>query len=149
MKGVFIGAYWPIRREVDCVPLLRRILQAGGAVALPAVTVREQPLEFRPWTPRTPMTAGRWDIPHPAGGPAVQPSVLLVPLVGFDAEGHRLGYGGGYYDRTLAALPVRPLTLGLGFEIGRLASLRPEPHDVRLDAIVTEAGVFEKPAARA
>ncbi len=149
VTGMLVGGYWPIRREVDCIPLLRRILEAGGAVALPAVTGPKQPLEFRPWTPATRMAAGRWDIPHPAEGPAVQPAVLLVPLVGFDAAGHRLGYGGGYYDRTLAALPVRPLAIGLGFEFARLASLRPQPHDAAMDLIVTEAGLFEPGRGRA
>ncbi len=143
VAGTLVGGYWPIRREADCIPLLVRILDAGGAVALPVVTGRCRPLAFRAWTPATQMAAGHWDIPHPAEGPWVRPDVLLVPLVGFDAAGHRLGYGGGYYDRTLAALTPRPRTIGLGFELGRLASLRPRPHDVRLDLIVTEAGVFE------
>jgi 5-formyltetrahydrofolate cyclo-ligase len=139
-----VGGYWPIRREVDCLPLLRRILQAGAQVALPAVVGPDQPLEFRPWTPGAAMDAGRWEIPHPAQGPPVRPTVLLVPLVGFDAAGHRLGYGGGYYDRTLAALAADPaLAVGLGFELGRLASIRPRPHDARMDVIVTEAGLFE------
>jgi 5-formyltetrahydrofolate cyclo-ligase len=143
VAGVLVGGYWPIRREVDCVPLLEAILAAGGAVALPVATGPGRPLEFRPWAPGTAMAAGPWDIPHPAEGPAVRPDALLVPLVGFDSAGHRLGYGGGYYDRTLAALPRRPLALGLGFELGRLASIRPRPHDAAMDAIVTEAGVFE------
>jgi 5-formyltetrahydrofolate cyclo-ligase len=143
VAGRLVGGYWPILGEVDCVPLLERILEAGGATALPVVTGPKRPLRFRPWTPGAAMASGRWDIPHPVEGPAVRPDVLLVPLVGFDAAGHRLGYGGGFYDRTLAALPRRPLTIGLGFEIGRLASLRPEPHDAAMDLIVTEAGLFE------
>ena len=71
------------------------------------------------------------------------PLALLIPLVGFDAAGHRLGYGGGFYDRTLAALHPRPLAIGVGFELGRLASFEPAAHDQRMDVIVTEAGVFE------
>jgi 5-formyltetrahydrofolate cyclo-ligase len=138
-----VGGYWPIRREVDCLPLLRRLIDAGGRVALPAVVGSRRPLEFRPWTPDTPMAQGRFEIPHPAEGPAVRPAAILVPLVGFDDAGHRLGYGGGYYDRTLAALAGdRLLTVGLGFELGRLASTRPGPHDQALDLIITEAGLF-------
>ena len=136
-----VGGYWPIRREFDPLPFLRQVLAAGGRVALPAVTGRGRPLEFRAWTPQTRMEAGRLQIPHPAEGQAQTPTILLVPLVGFDAAGHRLGYGGGYYDRTLAALTPRPLAVGLGFELGRLASLEPQPHDQPMDCIITEAGL--------
>jgi 5-formyltetrahydrofolate cyclo-ligase len=78
----------------------------------------------------------------------VRPTVLLVPLVGFDAQGYRLGYGGGYYDRTLAAMTPRARAIGVGYELGRLETIHPQPHDVPMDAIVTEAGVFETPARR-
>jgi 5-formyltetrahydrofolate cyclo-ligase len=138
-----VGGYWPIRREVDCLPLLARIVEAGGRAALGAIVAPKQPLEFRPWTPDARMETGPWDIPHPADGPVVTPTVLLVPLVGFDAAGHRLGYGGGFYDRTLAALSPRPLAIGLGFEFARLESIRPRPHDQFMDLIATEAGLFE------
>jgi 5-formyltetrahydrofolate cyclo-ligase len=138
-----VGGYWPIRGEVDPLPYLIRVLAAGAAAALPAVVARGEPLQFRPWTPEAAMASGPWDILHPAEGPPVTPAALLIPLVGFDAAGHRLGYGGGYYDRTLAALRPRPLALGLGFELGRLASVRPEPHDHPMDLIITEAGVVE------
>jgi 5-formyltetrahydrofolate cyclo-ligase len=137
-----LGAYWPFRREFDPLPFLRQVLAAGGEAALPVVLGRDRPLEFRPWTPEAPMTAGVWDIPHPAEGPAVMPSALLIPLVGFDAAGYRLGYGGGYYDRTLAAAPVKPLTIGVGYELSRMPTVRPQPHDVAMDWIITEAGVF-------
>jgi len=91
------------------------------------------------------MTTGRWDIEHPASGPDVRPDALLIPLVGFDAALHRLGYGGGFYDRTLAELAPRPFAIGLGYELGRLEKLDPRAHDLAMDAIVTEAGVFEPP----
>ena len=120
------------------------MLDAGERVALPAAARRGEPLSYLPWTPQTPMEAGRWDILHPAAGAPVTPDVLLVPLVGFDGAGHRLGYGGGYFDRTLAALTPRPLAVGLGFEAQRLADLGPRPHDQPMDVIVTEAGVFER-----
>jgi len=140
-----LGGYWPMRGEYDCRPLLHRWTRAGGGVALPAVLAPAQPLEFRPWRPGARMEAGRWETTHPAEGAAVIPDVLLVPLVGFDAAGHRLGYGGGFYDRTLAALAPRPVAVGVGFELGRLATVHPQPHDAVLDLIVTEAGVvFER-----
>ncbi len=143
-----VGGYWPIRREYDCRALLRRVVDAGGETALPMTPGPRDPLQFRPWTPDTEMATGRWDIPHPAAGAAVRPEVLLIPLVGFDARGYRLGYGGGFYDRTLAAPPQRPLTVGLGFEIGRLPSIRPGPHDIPMDVIITEAGVVRDAAPR-
>ena len=138
-----VGAYWPIRGEFDPLPYLRRAIDAGAAAALPAVVAMRAPLEFRPWTPATRMAPGRWDTLHPEYGPAVTPLALLIPLVGFDAAGHRLGYGGGFYDRTLAALSPRPLAIGVGFELGRLAEFAPAAHDERMDVIVTEAGTFE------
>jgi len=91
------------------------------------------------------MEKGPFEIPHPAEGPSVTPEALLIPLVGFDDAGHRLGYGGGYYDRTLASLTPRPLAIGLGFELGRLDSLDPRSHDAPMDYIFTEAGLVQAP----
>lgn len=138
-----VAGYWPIRGEFDPRPYLTRTLAAGGEVALPVVTGRGERLRFRRWTPETAMEAGLWDTPQPAAGIEVTPDTLLAPLVGFDAAGHRLGYGGGFYDRTLAALRPGPLAVGLGFGFGRLESLAPRPHDHPMDVIVTEAGAFE------
>ncbi len=143
-----LGCYWPFRREYDCLPLMRRIVEQGGQVALPVVIARNQPLEFRPWTPQTKMEAGVWNILHPAEGPAVQPKALLVPLVGFDAAGYRVGYGAGYYDRTLATFPTLPVTIGVGFELCRLPTIHPQPHDLPMDYIITEAGLVHTAAAR-
>jgi 5-formyltetrahydrofolate cyclo-ligase len=138
-----VAGYWPLRGEYDPLGYLRQSIDAGAVAALPVVAAPAAPLQFRPWTPQARMEPGRWITFHPADGPAVIPTALLVPLVGFDAAGHRLGYGGGFYDRTLAALEPRPLTIGIGFEIARLASIDPGPHDAPMDVIITEAGVFE------
>ena len=138
-----VGCYWPFRREFNCLPVMRRIIALGGEVALPVVVRARQPLEFRPWTPQTEMVKGVWDIPYPAEGPTVHPDTLLIPLVGFDGAGYRLGYGGGFYDRTLAAFPHRPTKWGVGFELGRLKTIHPQPHDVRMDHIVTEASAID------
>jgi 5-formyltetrahydrofolate cyclo-ligase len=144
-----LGCYWPFRREFDCLPLMRAVVEAGGQIALPVVTQKNGPLEFRPWTPETKMEAGVWNILHPAEGPAVQPEALLIPLVGFDAAGYRLGYGAGYYDRTIATFASPPLKIGVGFELSRLPTIQPQDHDIPMDVIVTEAGVWEKTAAKA
>jgi 5,10-methenyltetrahydrofolate synthetase len=141
-----IGCYWPFRREPDCLPYMRDVLRAGGRVALPVVVGRGQPLEFRLWNERTKMAAGVWGILHPAEGPPVVPTALIVPLLGFDDAGYRLGYGAGYYDMTLASHSPRPFTVGVGFESSCLPTIYPQPHDMPLDVIVTESGkrVFEQ-----
>jgi 5-formyltetrahydrofolate cyclo-ligase len=139
-----VGFYWPIRREPDPLPLVRRLVAAGGAAALPMVVGKGQPLEFRRWTPDTTMAVGVYDIPYPADGPAVAPHVLLVPLLGFDEAGYRLGYGAGYYDRTIASFAAKPLPIGVGFELGRLATIFPQPHDIPMDVVITERGVFRR-----
>ena len=138
-----IGFYWPFKGEYDPRPLVRALHREGARLALPVVVQRARPMEFRPWRPRMRLAKGVWDILVPAEGPAVQPDTLLVPLVGFDARGYRLGHGGGYYDRTLAALPRRPLAVGIGFESLRLPTIHPQPHDIPMDMIVTERGAVE------
>jgi 5-formyltetrahydrofolate cyclo-ligase len=139
--GSVIGFYWPFKAEVDLRGLVRALIEAGARAALPVVVEKGRPLEFWEWRPRMPMARGIWNIPIPAERVVVEPMALLVPLVGFDRDHYRLGYGGGYYDRTLAARSPRPYAVGVGYEIGRLATIHPQPHDIPMDAIVTEAGV--------
>jgi len=136
-----LGCYWPFRREYDCIPLMKAVIEAGGQASLPVVLKKNHPLEFRPWTPKTRMEAGVWNILHPAEGEPVQPAALLIPLVGFDAEGYRLGYGAGFYDRTIATFAEPPLKIGVGFELNRLVTIFPQDHDIPMDFIVTEKGV--------
>lgn len=140
-RGI-IGFYWPFRGEMGFHRLVRDLTDAGARAALPVVVEKNQPLQFRTWQPGAPMTRGVWNIPVPAEGAAVRPTALIVPLVGFDGARYRLGYGGGYYDRTLAVMDPRPLTIGVGFEAMRLKTIHPEPHDIPMTAIVTEAGVL-------
>jgi 5-formyltetrahydrofolate cyclo-ligase len=135
-----VGFFWPFKGEYDPRPLARTLHASGTRLALPVVERRAAPLVFRSWQPSARMALGVWNIPIPADGEVVTPDVLLVPLVGFDAGGYGLGYGGGYYDRTLAALTPRPLTVGIGFEASRLTTIHPQTHDVPMDIIVTEAG---------
>lgn len=135
-----VGFYWPFRGEYDPRPLARALHREGARLALPVVVQRGRPLEFRPWRPGIRMVPGIWNIPVPAEGDAVLPDVLLIPLVGFDGRGFRLGHGGGYYDRTLAAMAPRPLAIGIGFESLRLPTIHPQAHDIPMDLIVTERG---------
>ncbi len=137
-----VGFYWPIRREFDPLPLVRRLIAAGGRAALPVVMGKGMPLEFRAWQPDTRMAVGVYDIPYPADGPAVLPEAMLVPLLGFDGACFRLGYGAGFYDRTFASFRAKPLAIGIGFELGRLDTIHPQPHDIPMDAVVSEAGIF-------
>ncbi|MBM9593579.1 5-formyltetrahydrofolate cyclo-ligase [Roseitranquillus sediminis] len=142
VSGRIVSAYWPIKCEPDLRGWLRRLLAAGATTALPVVETRAAPLVFRCWRPGARMTRGHWNIlvpPEDAG--TVTPEVTIAPLVGWDAAGYRLGYGGGYFDRTLAALSPAPFVIGVGLEAARLATIYPQPHDVPMDAIVTEAGL--------
>lgn len=136
-----IGYCWPIRAEVDCRPLVESLRARGWRAAMPTVAVPEAPMEFRAWWPEAPMTADPFGIPVPATAVDGVPDVLLLPLVAFDAAGYRLGYGGGYFDRTLAACVPRPLAVGVGFECCAVESIQPEPHDMPLDVVVTETGI--------
>lgn len=140
-----VSIFWPIGDEPDLRPLMARwAADARLRVALPAIERRAAPLVFRAWTPDSPMRPGDYGIPEPAEGEPLRPDIVLVPTLGFTAEGDRVGYGGGYYDRTLAALrrdgPV--LALGVAYACGRLGPDEhlPAPHDARLDAVVSEAG---------
>jgi 5,10-methenyltetrahydrofolate synthetase len=137
--GTLVSAWWPLRGEPDLRPWLGQLHAAGVRCALPVVVAKGQPLEFRPWFPGCRMTRGFWDIPVPADENAVQPQVLLAPVVGFDAGCYRLGYGGGYFDRTLAALPGERHVIGVGYAMAQLPSIRPLPHDIAMDAVITES----------
>ena len=132
----------PVRGEFDARPLASRLIERGWHAAMPVVTAVDAPMHFHAWTPASVMGADRYGIPIPADGAVVIPDIVLLPLLAFDAQGFRLGYGGGFFDRTLAAMVPRPRAIGVGFGLGRVADIRPQAHDVRLDAIVTEAGVL-------
>jgi 5,10-methenyltetrahydrofolate synthetase len=138
-----LGFYWQSRREYDPLPLALQVIGAGGSAALPAVVAKGQPLEFRPWHPDVDMMVGLYEIPHPSGGAEIVPDIILLPMVGFDRAGYRLGYGGGYYDRTLAHNSPMPVTIGIGFDFSRLDSIDPQPHDIPMDFVVTETGLFQ------
>lgn len=137
-----IGGYWPIGSEADPLPLLVALRDAGHGVALPVVTGRDEALVFRLWSADAQLLPAGFGTSAP--GPeaeTVAPDLLIMPLLGFDPSGTRLGYGGGYYDRSIAEMPLRPVLLGFGFSGQRCDAIAREPHDVALDAVVTETGL--------
>lgn len=131
----------PMRGEIDCQPVIERLITLGWQAAMPVVRALNAPMEFFAWWPQAPMRFDPYGIPVPATHRSHPPDVLLLPLVAFDRAGYRLGYGGGYFDRTLAVLQPRPLTIGVGFDLAEVVDLHPEPHDIPLDVIVTESGI--------
>jgi 5-formyltetrahydrofolate cyclo-ligase len=142
-----IGFYWPLDGEIDVRPLMHSFLDRGVDLALPVIVEKDQPMEFWAWDANTPMQEQPiWNIPVPIERKLLVPSVLFVPMLGFDKQSHRLGHGGGYYDRTLAALASKPLTVGIGYELGRLETVHPQDHDVPMDVVVTEEGIVSKNA---
>lgn len=143
IKGMTISAWWPIKAELNLRHWLESLAGQGARAALPLVVKPAMPLVFRVWTPDTRMERGFWNIPVPAEGDEVVPDITLSPIVGWDAAGYRLGYGGGYFDRTLAALSPRPLAIGIGLDAARIATIFPQPHDIAMSAIITETGLQE------
>ncbi|MBU6193776.1 MAG: 5-formyltetrahydrofolate cyclo-ligase [Burkholderiales bacterium] len=146
---VAIGAYWPIKGEFDALPALYRWAEADGQriIGLPVILRENKQLRFHAWWPGCPMEEDAYGIPKPKDTPQFEPQLLLVPCVGYGPRGFRLGYGGGFYDRTLADLRPKPVTVGLAYAHGHVPWLQPEPHDVPLDVILTEEGVaWQKPA---
>lgn len=141
LRGLTVGVYWPIRGEPSLRAWMAQIDAAGAQCALPEVVERHAPLVFRAWHPGAAMATGAWNIPVPAEGIAVQPDIVVSPVVGFDPAGYRLGYGGGFYDRTLAAMVKKPLAVGVGFAFSALATIHPLPHDIPMQFIVTEDGI--------
>jgi 5-formyltetrahydrofolate cyclo-ligase len=140
-----LGFYWPIRGELDLRGLARRHIDAGGVAALPVVVAKNEPVEFWRWETSSAMRRGFWNIPVPLKRHSVTPDALLIPLVGYDSAGYRLGYGGGYYDRTLAALTPRPFCIGVAFDGSQLETIHPQPHDIPMNIIVTERRALQLP----
>jgi len=136
-----ISFYWPFRGEPDLRPMMRALDGEGLTLALPVVVEPKTPLAFRRWRPDSKMELGVWNIPIPAAKEEVVPRLLLAPVVGFTPDFYRLGYGGGYFDRTLAKLGAGHAAIGIGFEMGRLETIHPQPHDIKMRQVVTEKGV--------
>lgn len=131
-----LGVYWPIRGEPDLRPIYADLAMRGVALALPVVTDKQGPLKFIQWKPGDPMTRDTFGVAIPQAGPELHPDALLIPCVGFNAQRFRLGYGGGFYDRTLANAP-RPLAIGVGYAC-TLVTFDTDPYDMALDVVITE-----------
>jgi 5,10-methenyltetrahydrofolate synthetase len=139
---------WPIRNEYDARHLARRLREAGAVTALPVVVAPKAPLAFREWHPGVELAAGPLGIAYPVRSREIAPQAVLLPMNGWDAQGYRLGYGGGFFDRTLAALEQRPLMIGVAYELARMDTIRPQAWDVPMDYVVTERGVYRRDAGK-
>ncbi|RWM95617.1 MAG: 5-formyltetrahydrofolate cyclo-ligase [Mesorhizobium sp.] len=139
IAGRTVSLYWPFRGEPDLRAWMASVNERGGRTALPVVVEKARPLIFRAYAPGDRLEKGVWNIPIPAGGDPVLPDVVISPVVGIDSRQYRLGYGGGFFDRTLAAMPFKPLVIGVGYELQRIATIYPQPHDIPMDRVVTEA----------
>ncbi len=148
LAGRTIAAYWPIRSEPNLRDWMTRAHAAGARILLPVVVVKNAPLIFREWVPRCRMERGIWNIPVPADGAEGTPDIVISPLLGVDEEGYRLGNGGGYYDRTLAAMEKLPLVIGIGAPDCRIKTIFPMPWDIPMSMTVLGDGNTQRyPAA--
>lgn len=136
-----VGYCWPYQGEFDARFAIRVWRRSGVQAALPEVVAPRTPLQFRKWWPGAPLRPGVYDIPVPDGTDIVIPDIAIVPMNGFDERGFRLGYGGGFFDRTLAACEQRMLAIGVSYEMLRVPTIHPQPHDIPMDFVVTEAGI--------
>lgn len=136
---------WPIQNEYDARHLVHRLREQGATAALPVVLAPRMPLVFREWHPGVDMALGKLDIPFPRASAELVPDTVLLPMNGFDEHGYRLGYGGGFFDRTLEALKQRkPAVIGVAFELAAIETIHPQPWDIPVDYVVTERGVYQR-----
>ena len=135
---------WPIRGEYDARRLAERLRECGAVTALPVVVAPRQPLVFREWHPGVALAAGPLGIPYPVGSDPVVPTATLLPMNGWDEAGYRLGYGGGFFDRTLASLANKPVVIGVSYELARLNTIHPQSWDIPMDWVVTERGAYRR-----
>ena len=135
---------WPYRKEYDVRHVAAALRRRGAKTAMPVVVAPKTPLIFREWHPGVELVEGPLGIPYPLGSPDVVPDNVLLPMLGWDGDGYRLGYGGAFFDRTLASLSRRPRVIGLAYEQAYLKTIRPQPHDVPVDFVVTERGVYRR-----
>jgi 5-formyltetrahydrofolate cyclo-ligase len=140
VAGRTVSLYWPFRGEPDLRGWMNSLAARGGVAALPIVVAKGEPLIFRAYKQGDRLEKGVWNIPIPAEGEPVLPDIVISPIVGIDPQNYRLGYGGGFFDRTLATMPRKPLVIGIGYEMQRIATIYPQSHDIPMDRIVTEAG---------
>jgi len=148
LAGCRLAFCWPIKGEYDARHLARTMRERGALTLLPVVVAPKQPLVFREWHPGIALATGALGIPYPASSPEYVPDAVLLPMNGWDAQGYRLGYGGGFFDRTLAhlqqAAAKRPVVIGVSYEMAKLDTIRPQSWDIPMDYVVTERGVYRR-----
>lgn len=144
LAGRRVAFCWPIKNEYDARHFAKTLRDRGALTALPVVVAPRQPLKFREWHPGIELAKGALDIPYPVDSPEVTPEAVLLPMNGWDAQGYRLGYGAGFFDRTLASLPKRPIVIGISYEQARLDTIQPQSWDIPVDYLVTERGVYRR-----
>ncbi len=140
---------WPIEGEYDARHFARTLRERGALTALPVVVAPKKPLIFREWHPGVKLAVSALNISYPVDSPEIQPNAVILPMNGWDAQGYRLGYGAGFFDRTLASLEKRPVTIGVSYELARLDTIYPQPWDIPMDYVVTERGVYRRDGADA
>ena len=139
---------WPIKGEYDARHLARTLRSRGALTGLPVVVAPKTPLIFREWHPGVELAKGALDIPYPVASQELTPDAVLLPMNGWDAQGYRLGYGAGFFDRTLASLARKPLTIGVSYELARIPTIHPQSWDLPMDYVVTERGVYRRDCGR-
>ena len=144
LRTTTLAFCWPIRNEYDARHLARTLREAGALTALPVVVAPKTPLMFREWHPGVALARGPLDIPYPKDSRELAPRAVLLPMNGWDAQGYRLGYGGGFFDRTLASLKEKPLVIGVTYELARMQTIHPQPWDIPMDYVVTERGIYRR-----
>ncbi len=145
-SGMLVSGFMPLKSEINPLPLMRKLTGEGARLALPVLAGRGQPLTMREWAWGEPLAAGTWGIREPMPeAPAVEPDILLVPLLAFDRAGHRIGYGAGYYDLTITQLRARKavMAVGLAYAAQEVPDVPATPRDARLDLVLTEREVID------
>jgi 5-formyltetrahydrofolate cyclo-ligase len=146
VRGVIVSGFMPLKTEINPLPLLQKLSEAGAQLALPKIDGRRKPLIMRAWQFGAPLDRGQWGIREPKpDAPQIDPDIVLVPLLAFDRAGHRIGYGAGYYDVTIARLrSIKPVTaIGIAFAAQEIPTVPATPRDARLDLVLTEHEVID------
>ena len=144
--GVIVSGFMPLKSEINPLPLMQKLAGQGARLALPAIAGRGKPLMLRGWEPGAPLERGQWGIREPTADAAeVEPDIVLVPLLAFDRAGHRIGYGAGYYDLTIARLRARKavMAVGVAFAMQEVPAIPATPRDARLDLVLTEREMID------
>lgn len=142
LQQLSVGFYSAYKGEYDPTPVMNHLATQGALIGLPEVITFGEPLVFRRWWPEVPTRKDLYGISVPKDTESITINAVIIPMVGFDNQGYRLGYGSGYFDRTLATLSPRPLTIGIAFEQLRITTTHPQVHDIAMDFVITEKSIY-------